>query len=62
MSEFAVKVKAPQYGYGMFVTSRGALNRLRIHAARFTDEETAKRTVEINREKHPDWEWKVVPL
>ena len=61
MSECFVKAKAPQYKYFMFVTPRGGLNRLRIHAATFRDEQTAQATIDMNAASRPDWQWKVVP-
>lgn len=62
MSDFVVKAKASQYRFWMFMTPRGGLNRLRIHAALFRDSATAQKTIDLNREKHPDWQWKVVEL
>lgn len=62
MSEFAVKCRRPNEARFRFVTPDGRRNSLIIHAARFSSEEAAQRTIELNTPATPEWEWKVVPL
>lgn len=42
-----------------FLTSRGGLNRLRIHAATFKSKEAAQALIDENAADNPEWEWKV---
>lgn len=44
-----------------FMTPRGGLNSLRIHAAQFT-EEKAKAFIEENTPDNPEWEFKSQPI
>lgn len=64
MTEFAVKCRRPGETKFRFVTPRGGRNSLTVHAARFKDEQTARRTVELNSgtPETAGWEWKVVEL
>ena len=43
-----------------FLTSKGALNRLRIHAARFT-RENAEKLIAENQAENAEWEFCIVP-
>lgn len=43
-----------------FLTSKGALNNLTIHAARFESAEKAEALIAANAADNPEWEFKVV--
>jgi hypothetical protein len=43
-----------------FLTSKGGLTYLTIHASRFETKEAAERLIAENAADNPEWEWKVV--
>jgi hypothetical protein len=43
-----------------FLSSKGGVTHLRIHAARFANAEKAQTLIDTNAADNPDWEWKVV--
>lgn len=55
-----VKARARTATRFHFVTPKGGLNALRIHAARFEGAESARRFIAENEAINPDIVWKVV--
>ncbi len=58
----AIKLREKGRRRWEFLTSDGALNRLRIHAARFEDAGKAQKIIDENAADNPGWEWMVVDL
>jgi hypothetical protein len=57
---FYVKCREVGKKQFLFLTSRGGLNRLRIHAARFETKDKAQALIDENAADNPEWEFKVV--
>lgn len=55
-----VKARAKTATRFHFVTPKGALNALRIHAARFEGAEAARRFITENEPGNPNIVWKIV--
>jgi hypothetical protein len=57
-----VKVRMPGKNQYLFLTSKGGLNHLRIHAARFDDKAKAQAVVDVNKDdpENTGVSWKVV--
>ena len=58
---YFIKVRLRNTFRFKFLTSRGRANRLRIHAARFTDEAAEKALAEL-RPLNPELEFRKVPV
>jgi len=61
MGTHAIKVKAPDMKRWEFLTPRGSLTHLRLHAALATPERCAEFVAEL-RQDNPGVEFKIVPL
>lgn len=55
-----VKARARTATRFLFVTAKGGLNALRIHAARFNSAASARRFIADNEAANPNIVWKVV--
>lgn len=54
-----IKVREKGKTRWAFLTARGTINYLRLHAAQFT-EENANKVIQDNQADNPDWEFKAV--
>lgn len=57
---YAIKVKKAGEKAWYFLTPRGGMIRLRIHAAQFDTAEKAQAVIDANAADNPGFEWKVV--
>lgn len=62
MSEYAIKVRREGEKTFAFLSNGGSLNRLKIHAIRFQERETAQLLLDESAPSNPGTEWRVVPL
>ena len=56
---FHIKIREKGKKAWYFLTSRGGMNRLRVHAATFKDEAAAQAVIDENKADNPEFEWKV---
>jgi hypothetical protein len=56
-----IKVRGPGEKTWAFISPRGGVSRLRIHACRFMNQEAAEELIAGARADDPGWDWKVVP-
>lgn len=61
-TEVAIKVRKRGAKSWWFLSSGGAMNRLRIHAVRFADKHNAELQVVLLEASNPDYEAKVVSI
>ncbi len=59
---YAIKVREAGRRKWRFLTSKGAVTQLRIHAARWATREPCERLISDNAPDNPDWEFKVVEM
>lgn len=45
-----------------FLTPRGGLNHLRIHASQFESQDKAQSLIDENKADNPEWEWLIVSV
>lgn len=59
---YAIKVKKAGEKAWYFLTPKGGMNKLRIHAGQFATAEKAQTLIDENAADNPDFAWKVVEL
>lgn len=58
---YAIKVRETGKKW-RFLTSKGGVTQLRIHAARWATREPCERLIADNAPDNPDWEFKIVDM
>lgn len=58
--DYAIKCREVGKKAWAFLTPRGGLSRLRIHAARFDTVEKARALIDANKDDNPEWQFRVV--
>lgn len=59
---YAIKVRETGKKKWRFLTSKGGVTQLRIHAARWATREPCERLIAENAPDNQDWEFKVVDM
>lgn len=60
--EFAIKVRKTGDKRWAFLSGKGGMNYLLVHALRFQDQARAQAVIDENAPNNPGVEWKVVDL
>lgn len=60
--KFAIKVRMSGKKQWGFLTPKGGVTHLRIHAARWADRDACQRLVADNAPDNPEWEFKIVDM
>lgn len=59
---YAIKVRMSGKKKWEFLTPRGGVTHLRIHAARWAARDACEKLVADNAPDNPDWEFKIVDM
>lgn len=59
---YAIKVREAGQKRWRFLTQKGGVTQLRIHAARWAAREPCERLIADNAADNPDWEFKIVDM
>ncbi|WP_137114154.1 hypothetical protein [Mesorhizobium sp. GR13] len=59
---YAIKVREKGRKKWQFLTSRGGLTNLRVHAARWSTREPCDTLIADNAADNPEWDFKVVDM
>jgi hypothetical protein len=59
---YAIKVRKNDRKRWGFLTPRGSVTHLRIHAARWAARDACEKLITDNAPDNPDWEFKVVDM
>ena len=60
--KYAIKVRMSGKKKWGFLTSKGGVTHLRIHAARWAARDACEKLVADNAPDNPDWEFKIVDM
>jgi len=59
---YAIKVREPGRKKWGFLTPKGGVTNLRVHAARWSDREPCEKLIADNAPDNPGWAFKIVDM